>query len=129
MKTKVQFLYHEPETENSFPDIFAYFPEENYDHNGTLKTSYSHIGQHSACNPDYAKECRQATRKEYTDLETELIILGYDLEVINQRLEYLRTELRNECISYGKLSELYGLAEYIDPNDMELLEAAGVPEH
>jgi len=69
------------------------------------------------------------SRKEYTDLETELIILGYDLEVINQRLEYLRTELRNECISYGELSELYGLAEYIDPNDMELLEAAGVPEH
>jgi hypothetical protein len=44
------------------------------------------------------------------------------------RLEYLRTELRTQCISYGELAELQDLAEYIDPGDVELLEAAGVPE-
>ena len=47
---------------------------------------------------------------------------------IKGRLEYLRQELRHECISYGELYELQSLAEYIDKGDVELLEAAGVPE-
>lgn len=47
---------------------------------------------------------------------------------IKKRLEYLREELRQERISYGELAELQSLAEHIDPNDVELLEAAGVPE-
>lgn len=46
-----------------------------------------------------------------------------------QRLEYLRGELRAERISYGELSELQSLAPYIAPGDLELLEAAGVPEN
>jgi hypothetical protein len=45
-----------------------------------------------------------------------------------QRLEYLRRELRAERISYGEIHELQSLAAYIDPSDVELLEAAGVPE-
>lgn len=44
------------------------------------------------------------------------------------RLEELRTELRAERISYGELAELEGLAGYIESGDVELLEAAGVPE-
>ena len=47
---------------------------------------------------------------------------------IKTRLEYLRKELRAERISYGELFELQSLAEYIEPGDVELLEAAGVPE-
>lgn len=47
---------------------------------------------------------------------------------IQTRLEYLRGELRAERISYSELADLQGLAEYIDPSDTELLEAAGVPE-
>ena len=47
---------------------------------------------------------------------------------IKKRLEYLRNELRNQCISYGELIELQSLSEYIEPGDVELLEAAGVPE-
>lgn len=47
---------------------------------------------------------------------------------IAKRLEYLRGELRAERISYGELAELQKLAEYIDQADVELLEAAGVPE-
>ena len=43
---------------------------------------------------------------------------------IKNRLEELRTELRNECISYGELIELQSLVEHIDKNDVELLEAA-----
>ena len=44
------------------------------------------------------------------------------------RLEELRTELREERISYGELFELQELAPHIAPGDVELLEAAGVPE-
>ena len=47
---------------------------------------------------------------------------------IEKRLEELREELREECISYGELAELQSLREYIDDNDVELLEAAGVSE-
>ena len=48
---------------------------------------------------------------------------------IKRRLEYLRRELRKERISYGELIELQSLSEYIDSGDLELLEAAGVPEN
>lgn len=47
---------------------------------------------------------------------------------IRQRLEYLRCELRAERISYGELLELQELAPHIYSDDVELLEAAGVPE-
>ena len=47
---------------------------------------------------------------------------------INDRLEYLRKELRAERISWEELHELQSLAKHIDPSDVELLEAAGVPE-
>ena len=46
-----------------------------------------------------------------------------------QRLEYLRKELRAERISYQELAELQSLAPFIDAGDVELLEAAGVPEN
>lgn len=45
-----------------------------------------------------------------------------------KRLEELRAILRSETISYGELAELQSLAQHIDPGDVELLEAAGVPE-
>ena len=44
------------------------------------------------------------------------------------RLEYLRAQIRGECISYGEIAELQGFAASIDPDDVELLEWAGVPE-
>ena len=47
---------------------------------------------------------------------------------IKERLEYLRGELRAECISWGELAELQDLADHIETGDVELLEAAGVPE-
>lgn len=45
------------------------------------------------------------------------------------RLEYLRGELRAERISYGELAELQSLASHIPADDLELREAAGLPEH
>ena len=49
-------------------------------------------------------------------------------ETIAERLEYLRSQLDAECISYGELAELEDLAPHIDEGDVQLLEAAGVPE-
>jgi hypothetical protein len=48
---------------------------------------------------------------------------------IKKRLEYLRKELRAERISYGELVELQSLAEHIEKDDVELLQAAGVEEN
>lgn len=49
---------------------------------------------------------------------------------IARRLEELRAELRAERISLGELIELQALGgeARIPPDDLELLEAAGVPE-
>lgn len=47
---------------------------------------------------------------------------------IKERLEYLRSQLEAECISYDELHELQSLAKHIEPGDVQLLEAAGVPE-
>ena len=50
------------------------------------------------------------------------------MKAIKKRLEELRAELRAERISYGELIELETLAEYIDENDVELRQAAGISE-
>ena len=52
----------------------------------------------------------------------------YLADVIAARLEELRDALDSESISYGELAELQSLAKYIEPGDVQLLEAAGVPE-
>lgn len=52
-----------------------------------------------------------------------------DIISIRKRLEYLRAELRAERISYEELIQLQNLIPYIDKEDVELLEAAGVPEN
>ncbi len=44
------------------------------------------------------------------------------------QLEYLRGEIRAERISYGEIAELQTLAKYIQPDDVELLQWAGIPE-
>lgn len=77
-KTVVAFLVH-PE----HPEVFAYFPDENYDARGRFKTGYAHIGQHSAVAPNYAAESREASPEEYQELHAELEGQGYSLEVLN----------------------------------------------
>jgi len=47
---------------------------------------------------------------------------------IKARLEHLRREIELERISYGEIAELQSLAEHIEPDDVLLLEWAGVPE-
>lgn len=47
---------------------------------------------------------------------------------MKERLEEIREEIRNERVSIGELIELRSLVNYIDKDDVELLEWAGVPE-
>lgn len=47
---------------------------------------------------------------------------------IKQRLEYLRGEIIEQRISYLELVELQDLADYIQEDDVELLQWAGVEE-
>lgn len=54
--------------------------------------------------------------------------IDYSITDIENRLEYLRQELRAERISYGELHALQHLAAFIDPDDVELREAAGLSE-
>lgn len=89
MKTKVIFLIDKPADNFTGKDeidslgVFAYFPE--LEHSNVQRTCYSHIGQHSACHPDYARECKEATVKQYLDLYEELLSIGYDLKVLNKQ--------------------------------------------
>ena len=50
-------------------------------------------------------------------------------ETVNVRLEYLRSQIERERISWYELFELQQLADQIDPSDVQLLEWAGVPEN
>tara|TARA_R110001592_G_scaffold327353_1_gene608486 strand:+ start:237 stop:392 length:156 start_codon:yes stop_codon:yes gene_type:complete len=45
-----------------------------------------------------------------------------------KRLNEIRQSLRDENISYGEILELQTMIKYIDDNDVELREAAGIPE-
>ena len=76
-KTIVVFLI-----EKKSNDVFAFFPKEDYYHySSNTKTCYAHIGQHSACSMEYAKECKLATKNEYKDLQKELESIGYNLDI------------------------------------------------
>jgi len=79
-KTKVKFLVNETDKKN--PDLFAYFPEEDFDRKGINKTCYSHVGQHSSCGLIYAEQSRKATPEEYNDLKEELESIGYNLDIL-----------------------------------------------
>jgi len=72
-KTPVQF-YVEPDGQ-----VMAYFPHMK--HNGNQMTCYAHVGQHSACSPEYIKELNPATAEQYADLKAELESIGYNLTV------------------------------------------------
>jgi hypothetical protein len=56
------------------------------------------------------------------------VLISKEEKAARKRLEELRKELRAERISYSELAELEALKEYIDNDDIELLQAAGVEE-
>jgi hypothetical protein len=89
-----------------------------------------------------ADHIRELAADDADYLREDLLALGFSVEEIGaalaeagvsdapaDRLEYLRAELRAERLSWGELAELQSLAPHIAADDVELLEAAGVPEH
>jgi len=67
--------------------------------------------------------------QELVKIAKELMAVGKKPDArIKRRLEYLRKEIEAERISYGEIAELQSLAEYIDPDDVQLLQWADVPE-
>jgi hypothetical protein len=82
--TDVIFYMEKPEG-NLSCDCFAYFPNERYNNiEKDMFTGYAHIGQHTAIHREYANECKQATIEEYKDLQSELISIGYNLNILNK---------------------------------------------
>lgn len=67
---------------------------------------------------DFLESYSYLSEKDYNDT----------LKQIKNRLRYLKRKIMDEIISYGELAELQDLIPYIEPGDVELLEAAGVPE-
>ena len=84
MATLVRFLKKDGE-------VYAFFPQLNFNkrfYGNSTKTSYAHIGQHSSCSIEYAKESQNATQAEYESLLYELISIGYnDLKIISTKLK------------------------------------------
>jgi len=75
--TRVKFYIEQDSTH----EVFAYFPDLVWC--DFTKTCYAHIGQHSACHPDYVKDCKEANLLQYLDLFNELQSVGYrDLVII-----------------------------------------------
>lgn len=86
-KTDVIF-YVEPEVDHGSDgpagiSIMAFFPLMPYEMNSPYKVCYTHIGQHSACHPEYIRFCRKAGLDEYQSLYEELEFQGYNLNIIN----------------------------------------------
>jgi hypothetical protein len=77
-KTDVRFLIHP----NAPDEVYAYFPYEKYDAEGKYRMCYAHLGQHSGCDPDYAKESIPALPEQYDELYKELGDVGYTLNVL-----------------------------------------------
>jgi hypothetical protein len=76
----IEVIFLVNEVNQEVGDLFAYFPKEIY--NKEYRTGYSHIGQHSAVYPAYAKASRLAIPEEYKDLKKELEDIGYKLKVL-----------------------------------------------
>lgn len=80
-------------------EVFAYFPTLPF--TDKAMTSYSHIGQHSACSKEYIKGKKMADYRDYYTLLIELYGQGYkNLDVNNLRNEAI------ECYRKPNVSEI-----------------------
>lgn len=108
--TNVLFLIEKPE--GNLPcNVFAFFPDDqDSTADKNIFSCYAHIGQHSGCHIDYAKECKEANFNQYNDLLEELLQIGYNnLNILNkQTFEYHRQPTPFE------LKQGYGATHYRD---------------
>lgn len=74
---RVIFLY-----EKDGKDVFAFFPDMKEYNN--FFNSYAHIGQHSSCSLEYAKECEEAKVSDILPLYDELTSIGYEIQTTSK---------------------------------------------
>lgn len=69
-------------------------------------------------------------RLEGTGYETMREFMLAESDDVETRLDHLRVQIENECISYGELAELQDLGEQglIPDHEIELRQWAGLPE-
>lgn len=107
----------------------AYWVDVSRDSYGDITTDWNQYIFYTTDDGDVIRRDRQADDKFFMEVD-EVVSEEYErLEGIKKRLEYLRQEIEAERISYGEIAELQSLAGYIDKDDVQLLEWAGVPEH
>ena len=70
----------------------------------------------------------ESVKDEMESIDNLIAAQNMVLDFKKERLEEIREELDNESVSYGELVELQDLTEFIEEDDVQLLEAAGIPE-
>lgn len=79
METKTDVIFR---TDKNTGEIVAYFPYEI--HTGFTASCYAHNGQHSACSHEYILQDTEPC-ENFEVLASELIQIGYDLNIIKRR--------------------------------------------
>jgi len=75
-------------------DVIAIFPEQCGNESPYTCSSYQHVGQHGACDPQgLMRTTKPAKPSEYKDLMMELRRVGYKLQLIH-RLQYRFIQIR-----------------------------------
>lgn len=105
--TNVKFLIEKGnDTDNGTfeNEVFAFFPNDLHNFvDLKMFVSYAHLGQHSACHIDYAKECKEADFNQYNDLLRELIGQGYnDLHILNSQLIECHRQPTESEVKFGE---------------------------
>lgn len=86
-KVKVVFL-KTPKDPYCPSEVMAFFPEVDWNIDGTMKGCYVHNGQHGPCQELYAlQDCKPAKEKDYAALRRELVTqVGYTLVVLDAKV-------------------------------------------
>jgi hypothetical protein len=95
------------------------------DGNREYSTGRNWTNDHKHVNKSEEHEVKYTRKRTFDDGGG----VGNAPKEVEERLEYLRGEIRNESISYDEIVELQSMKEYIAPDDVELLEWAGVEEY
>lgn len=100
-------------------EVVAIFPNILYSevlYGSEMITCYMHIGQHSACDVEFADGLEDASFEEYKDLKNELENIGYNLELNNMKktieiYEIIEKEAEYHCGYFEGWEQLKVFAE------------------